>query len=89
MTKTNFVTIQARIDESLKTEADKIFEAMGLKMSEAIRMFIKQSVNYGGLPFQPRAKFPAEETALAIEELENKKGKKFKNSKELFDKLDI
>lgn len=80
MTKHNIVTIQTRIDENLKEQADKIFEAMGLKMSEAIRMFVKQSINIGGLPFQPRA---AEKTIAAIAELENKKGKKVKNSKKI------
>ena len=89
MTKQNIVTIQARIDETLKEQADIIFEAMGLKMSEAIRMFLKQSVNSGGLPFQPQAIFPNQKTISAIKELENKKGKKVKNSKKLFDELGI
>ena len=89
MAKNNIVTIQSRIEENLKDDAEKIFDAMGLKMSEAIRMFVKQTVNYGGLPFRPQAIFPNNETMSAIEELESKKGKTVKNSKKLFEELDI
>ncbi len=89
MTKHNIVTIQSRIDEGLKNEAEIIFESMGLKMSEAIRMFVKQTVNVGGLPFRPQVRFPNKETMMAIDELENGEGKKVKNSKKLFDELDI
>ena len=89
MARNNIVTIQSRISEDLKDDAEKIFEAMGLKMSEAIRMFVKQTVNYGGLPFRPQAKFPNREILEAMDELENKKGKFVKNSKKLFAELDI
>ena len=49
-------TVTARIDPKLKSDSEEVFKAIGLKTSEAIRMFFKQCVNSGGLPFQPQAK---------------------------------
>ncbi|MCO6559133.1 MAG: type II toxin-antitoxin system RelB/DinJ family antitoxin [Bifidobacterium sp.] len=41
------------IDPELKTDAAELFEDMGLNMTTAITMFLKQSVRDGMLPFQP------------------------------------
>ncbi len=46
-------TLQIRIDESTKQAADVLFEALGLSISEAVRLFIAQSVNERRLPFTP------------------------------------
>ena len=48
--------IQLRVKAELKEQAEEIFEAMGITTSDAIRMFLQQTVNIGGLPFQPTAK---------------------------------
>ncbi len=45
-------TIRSRIDSDTKDKAQAIFESLGLSMSDAIRMFLKQSVLEKGLPFQ-------------------------------------
>ncbi len=47
-------TLQVRIDEALKTQADKLFGALGLSTSEAVRLFVAQSVNERRLPFTPQ-----------------------------------
>ncbi len=77
-------TVQARISPELKQAAEAVFSAMGLKTSDAIRMFLQQSVNLGGLPFQPRTKQPNAETLAAMRELEEGKGERFDNLEELF-----
>ncbi|WEV59534.1 type II toxin-antitoxin system RelB/DinJ family antitoxin [Bifidobacterium sp. ESL0728] len=41
------------IDPELKQDAAELFEKMGLNMTTAITMFLKQSVRDGMLPFQP------------------------------------
>jgi addiction module RelB/DinJ family antitoxin len=51
-------TVQARISPELKEEAEAIFASMGMTTAEAIRIFLQQTVNMGGLPFQPMAKIP-------------------------------
>lgn len=64
-------TIQTRVPPLLKKEAEALFAEMGLGISDAIRMFLRQSVNEGRIPFQPRAKIPNAETIAAMEELDN------------------
>jgi DNA-damage-inducible protein J len=43
--------IQIRIDEKEKREAKKIFEKVGLDMSSAIKLFIRQTTIRKGIPF--------------------------------------
>ena len=71
--------VQSRVKDELKTRADDIFNQIGITTAEAIRMFLQQVVNVGGLPFTPRIKQPNKETLQAIQELEDGKGKKFSN----------
>lgn len=44
--------IQVRVNTKLKQQAEALFEDLGLDMASAIRMFLKQSVMYQGIPFQ-------------------------------------
>ncbi|MBP7964222.1 MAG: type II toxin-antitoxin system RelB/DinJ family antitoxin [Caldilineaceae bacterium] len=78
------VTVQARITPELKNEADAILGAIGLTTAEAIRVFLQQIVNSGGLPFQPTAKRPNTETLEAMLELENGGGQMFDSVEALF-----
>jgi DNA-damage-inducible protein J len=43
-------TLQIRIDEKTKREAKKIFEQTGLDMSSAIKLFLKQTINFKTFP---------------------------------------
>jgi DNA-damage-inducible protein J len=47
--------IHVRIDESLKKQAQQIFSEMGLDISTAVNMFIKQTVHNRSFPFLPSA----------------------------------
>lgn len=80
----NNVTVQARVSAELKEEAEAVFAAIGLTTAEAIRLFMQQTVNSGGLPFQPTAKKPSAETRNAIDELERGGGEVFQSIDELF-----
>ena len=82
-------TVQARIDAKLKAEAEAVFNSIGLKTSEAIRLFFQQSVNSGGLPFRPQAKQANKETLEAMQELENGGGKRYTSSQEMYKDLGI
>lgn len=82
------VTIQSRVKPELKEQAESIFSAIGLSMGDAVRIFLQQSVNVGGLPFQPTAKRPTSETTIALEELESGKGKHFATVEDLFAELE-
>lgn len=49
-------TIQIKIDPIRKQQAIKMFNSMGLSLTDAIKLFIQQSINTNSLPFQPTAK---------------------------------
>ena len=53
MTQVNF-----RIDNDVKREADELFGNLGLSLSAAITIFIKQSISHRGLPFAVRENIP-------------------------------
>lgn len=45
--------IHISVDGVLKEDAEKLFNDLGLNMTTAITIFLKQSVRDGELPFQP------------------------------------
>lgn len=46
------VPTQIRIDESLKKQATELFSQLGMDMSSAMNIFLRQCVMRGGLPFE-------------------------------------
>ncbi len=47
-------TVRARIDESLKQEAEEILRQLGLTTSQAINLYFSQIVLHRGMPFEVR-----------------------------------
>lgn len=45
--------LHVRIDTSDKIQAETIYENLGTSLSEATRMFVKQSIKANGFPFKP------------------------------------
>jgi DNA-damage-inducible protein J len=43
--------IQIRIDEKTKKSSKKIFDELGLDMSSAIKIYLKQVIKQKGIPF--------------------------------------
>lgn len=62
------VPTQVRIEENLKQQASELFSQLGLDMSSAINVFLKQSVLRGGLPFSVELPKYRSEVIEAIEE---------------------
>ena len=44
--------VNIRIDEDLKKQAEQLFSDLGMNMSTAINVFIRQAISYGGIPFE-------------------------------------
>ena len=44
--------INIRIDDELKARADNIFDELGMNMTTAFTMFIRQTIRQGGIPFE-------------------------------------
>ncbi len=79
--------VRARIDMATKNRASDALEAMGLSISDAIRMLMLRIADEKQLPFT--VKVPNATTKKAMAELEAGKGKRFKNSKELMKDLHV
>lgn len=65
------VEVRLRVELGLKKEADQVFQSMGMTMSEAIRIFLMQSVNSAGFPFRPHLSRPNKATFRAFNEKDN------------------
>ena len=64
--------IQVRVDSKLKKNAEDILLSMGLKTSEAIRIFLQQTITDQALPFRPSTnKTPNQNTINAFDEVKN------------------
>ena len=67
--------VRARIDTNTKERASDALEAMGLSISDAIRLLMLRVADERRLPFE--VKVPNATTRKAIAELESGKGKHF------------
>ncbi|MGN1406421.1 MAG: type II toxin-antitoxin system RelB/DinJ family antitoxin [Erysipelotrichaceae bacterium] len=64
------VPTQIRIDSSLKKEASELFSKLGLDMSSAVNIFLRQCVLRGGIPFEVSMPKYKPEVIEAMEEAE-------------------
>lgn len=60
--------LNIRTDSDIKASAEKLFEALGLNMSTAINMFLRQAIRENGIPFDVKLNIPNETTEAAIKE---------------------
>ena len=59
---------QVRIDENLKKQASELFAQLGMDMSSAMNIFLRQCVLRGGLPFSVELPQYKPEVIEAMEE---------------------
>lgn len=67
--------VRARIDTETKERAASALQAMGLSISDAIRLLMLRIADEHRLPFEIKA--PSASTRQALAELEAGKGKRF------------
>ncbi|MBL3827320.1 MULTISPECIES: type II toxin-antitoxin system RelB/DinJ family antitoxin [Marinobacter] len=79
--------VRARIDSDTKERATAALEAMGLSVSDAIRLLMLRIADEKRLPFAVQV--PNATTAKALVELDSGKGKRFDTADELFQDLGI
>ena len=77
--------VRARIDAKTKARATLALDAMGLSISDAIRLLMLRIADEKRLPFE--VKVPNMTTRKAIAELEQGKGKRFTNVEALMKNL--
>lgn len=62
--------ISIRMDIDLKTKADALFAELGMNLTTAFNIFVRQSLREGGLPFAVKTARPNRETVAALLEAE-------------------
>ena len=87
------VNMSIRMDAELKKQADAILADMGLNMTTAMNMFLRQVVRQGRIPFEIATDIPNAETVAAIQEMDDMisgkiPAKKYSSTDELFKDLD-
>ena len=83
--------IQIKTESDTKERCVKLFEALGINISDAVNMFLKQSLLRGGLPFEVVIPQPNKYTLEAADEVRDqiKSGEKgTKDAASFFAELD-
>lgn len=62
--------ISIRMDSDLKAQADALFSELGMNLSTAFNIFVRQSLRDGGIPFEIKMDQPNKETMAAMLEAE-------------------
>jgi DNA-damage-inducible protein J len=76
--------VRARIDSDTKARATAALAAMGLSVSDAIRLLMFRIADEQRLPFSVQVP-----NAKTVKELEFGQGKRFRNEQKLFDDLEL
>ena len=60
--------LNIRTDVEVKSAAEQLFSELGLNLTTAVNMFLRQAIRTGGIPFDVKINTPNEVTAAAIAE---------------------
>jgi len=66
-TTTNF---SVRMDSDIKKQCEAIYGELGINLTTAINVFLRQSLRVGGFPFDVRLDQPNKDTIVAMLEAE-------------------
>jgi DNA-damage-inducible protein J len=84
-----------RLDPMVKEQAEEVFTSLGLKLSDAINVFLHKSIDVYGFPFEVRNRRPKVELLESIEEADRiiddiKNGTRlpYTSTREMFDAMD-
>ena len=92
MAKSNTSNISIRMDSNLKAAAEELYEVLGMILSTAFNIFVRQSLRERGIPFKITEGTPNQETVSAMLEAEriakNPNVKGYRDVDEFFADLD-
>jgi DNA-damage-inducible protein J len=80
-------TITIRVEDKTKKQANEIFKEIGLDMSSAINVYLKQVIRSNGIPFPVSADIPNAVTLQAIDDAEKGEMASFASIDELMEDL--
>lgn len=70
MAKSTTSNISIRMDSDLKAAAEALYEELGMNLSTAFNIFVRQSLRERGIPFKITEGSPTHETVSALLESE-------------------
>ena len=79
--------VHVRVDEKVKDDAAKTLAAMGISVSDAVRMLLVRVAAQKALPFEVRV--PNAAAVKAMQAADQRKGKRFKTADALFKDMGI
>jgi DNA-damage-inducible protein J len=79
--------VHVRVDQKVKQRAAKTLAAMGISVSDAVRMLLVRVAAEKALPFD--VKVPNATTVKAMQTANKGAGKRYKSADDLFEDLDI
>ena len=62
--------ISIRMDTELKSQAEALFAELGMNITTAFNIFVRQAIREGGIPFEISVNKPNKETVAAMLEAE-------------------
>ena len=68
---TNTTNFSVRMDSDIKKQCEALYNELGINLTTAINVFLRQSIRVGGFPFDVRMEQPNKETVLAMLEAES------------------
>ncbi len=82
-------TMNIRVDSDVKNNAKEIFAELGMDLTTAVNIFLRQSIREHGMPFELKLRVPNDETLEAIRQVNNKEdlSKPFSSISELIEDL--
>lgn len=80
-------TITVRVDDKVKKDACEVFNEVGMDMSTAINIYLKQVIRVNGIPFPVSAEIPNDTTMKAIRAAEKGKMATFSSIDALMEDL--
>lgn len=66
----NTTNISIRMDTDLKAAAEDLYSELGMNLSTAFNIFVRQSLREGGIPFKITTETPNKKTVAAMLEAE-------------------
>jgi len=79
--------VHVRVDQKVKQRAAKTLAAMGISVSDAVRILLVRVAAEKALPFD--VKVPNATTVKAMQAANKGAGKRYKSADDLFEDLDI
>lgn len=64
------INFSVRMDSEIKKQCESLYGELGMNLTTAINVFLRQSLRVGGFPFEVRLEQPNRDTVAAMLEAE-------------------